>query len=346
MKTQKEDLTLWSKRLHYGLRAYRELLFTLAHMDSAKDEKVRKTAQLIKSDIFYEAEYRDLLLHLFHDYNEVKMSKAFLKDLVETNHIFLKMLEVYSKKNSRLMVKEKVKKKKKRKVSQKKVQKDKTPPEEIWNEIVSIVSEALQASLELPSPEEDVRVRAFDPTSEKTNDEQKMEVLRRVNGFLRQKLVVEAVALYRDARNVWSGDEDNAFGAQDIALEEELFSLNEVLMTDFPDEPPTNEPEEEVLSEEEAETTENSSRTREREFVLNEAIQKYCHPNVIKNYALLLRSYDTNSGETNHCIAKMLHRIAFDCKMHVMLFQASIFRTFQRILQDPLTNSPTVEILS
>jgi timeless len=346
MKTQKEDLTLWSKRLHYGLRAYRELLFSLEYLDSVKDEKVRKMAQLIKSDIFYEVEYRDLLLHLLHDYNEVKMSKAFLKDLIETNHIFLKMLEIYSKRNSNLMIKEKLKIRKKRKASKKKTKKDKTPPEEIWNEIVSTVSEALQGSLELPSPLEDVTVRAFDPTSEKTTDEQKMEVMRRVHHFLKQKLVAEAVALYRDARNVWFGDEDNAFGAQDILPEEELLSLNEVLLTDFPEESPIEEQNEEILSEEETEKVESSSKTREREFVFNEAILKYSHPNVVKNYALLLKTYDTNSSQTNHCIAKMLHRIAFDCKMHVMLFQVSIFRTFQRILRDPLTNSPSIEELS
>ncbi|PSN55764.1 hypothetical protein C0J52_04789 [Blattella germanica] len=32
----------------------------------------------------------------------------------------------------------------------------------------------------------------------------------------------------------------------------------------------------------------------------------------------------------------MLHRIAWDCKMPAMLFQASLFRTFQRILDSKL----------
>ncbi|CAG2183013.1 unnamed protein product, partial [Oppiella nova] len=41
----------------------------------------------------------------------------------------------------------------------------------------------------------------------------------------------------------------------------------------------------------------------------------------------------------------MLHRISFDCKMHAMLFQASVFRTFQRILADPLRDSGAVKEL-
>ena len=334
LKTQKEDLSVWSRRLHYGLRAYRELLFSLNYFYCSRDESIRQTAKGIKKQIFYEVEYRDLLLLLLHDYNESKMSKAFLKDLIETNHIFLKMLENYYKTNSRLLVREKIKKK--RKTNKKKKPKEKTPPEEIWIEIMETVSDALQGNIDLPSPEDDITVRAFDPTSDKPMDEQKMEVMRRVNHFLRQKSVVEAIALYRDARNCWSGDEDNAFGAPDILPEDELLSLNEVLLTDFPEEPTYEENEEEV--DEELVNEESNTRVREVEVQLSEVINKYCQQNVIKTFGISLKNYDKNSDETNHCLAKMLHRIGFDCKMHAMLFQLSIFKSFQRILSDPLRN--------
>ena len=49
----------------------------------------------------------------------------------------------------------------------------------------------------------------------------------------------------------------------------------------------------------------------------------------------MLRQYATNSTLTNHCIAKMFHRIAWDCKMPAMMFQASLFKIFQKILDDP-----------
>ncbi|CAG2111454.1 unnamed protein product [Medioppia subpectinata] len=343
IKTDKQAFNLWSKRLHHGIKAYREALFSLNWFDLAKEEDTRYIAKSIKKKLFYEVEYRDQLLALLHEYNEAKMTKTLLKDLIETNHLFIKLLENYYKNNSRLLIREKVRRVKK-KSTQKKTPIEKTPPEDIWNEIISTVSEALSGSLELPSPEEDISVRAFDATSEKTSDEQKMDVLRRVNNFLLDRKVVEAISLYRDARNCWTGDEDNAFGAADIAPEDELLSLNEILMTEFPNEATVEEPMDEEI-EEQTEERESRQRVREREIEFNEVIHKYCHRNVVRNYCLLLRSYETNSDETNHCLLKMLHRIAFDCKMHAMLFQASLFRTFQRILSDPLRDSSSVKEL-
>lgn len=59
---------------------------------------------------------------------------------------------------------------------------------------------------------------------------------------------------------------------------------------------------------------------------------------VVKALALLLRQFESNTIEVNHYVTKMLHRIAWTCKMPGMIFQASIFRVFQRILEskDPV----------
>lgn len=67
---------------------------------------------------------------------------------------------------------------------------------------------------------------------------------------------------------------------------------------------------------------------------------------MIKALSVLLKQYDINSDQTNHCLVKMLHRIGFDCKMHAMLFQISLFRIFQTILADPLCDSPKFNELS
>lgn len=48
---------------------------------------------------------------------------------------------------------------------------------------------------------------------------------------------------------------------------------------------------------------------------------------------ILLQQFDKNTDEVNHYVNKMLHRIAWDCKMPGMMFQASMFRVFQRILE-------------
>lgn len=55
---------------------------------------------------------------------------------------------------------------------------------------------------------------------------------------------------------------------------------------------------------------------------------------VIRAYVLLLRSYQQNSAHTNHCIVKMLHRLAHDLKMEALLFQLSLFCLFNRLLSD------------
>lgn len=54
---------------------------------------------------------------------------------------------------------------------------------------------------------------------------------------------------------------------------------------------------------------------------------------VVKALALLMQRFEDNTVEVNHYVAKLLHRIAWDCKMSGMIFQASIFRSFQRILE-------------
>lgn len=95
MQTDKKKLRLWSKRLHLALLAYRELFHTLCVMDKSPDGTVKDSAKVIKSNIFYVPEYREFVLALLVNYNELKMSDVYLKDLMETQHIFLKMLESF-----------------------------------------------------------------------------------------------------------------------------------------------------------------------------------------------------------------------------------------------------------
>lgn len=62
---------------------------------------------------------------------------------------------------------------------------------------------------------------------------------------------------------------------------------------------------------------------------------RFASASVVKAYVLLLRGYRQNSAHTNHCVAKMLHRIAYDLKMEALLFQLSVFCIFNRLLSDP-----------
>ena len=61
----------------------------------------------------------------------------------------------------------------------------------------------------------------------------------------------------------------------------------------------------------------------------------FANSTVLRAYLLLLRSYKQNSAHTNHCVVKMLHRLAHDLKMEALLFQLSLFYLFNRLLSDP-----------
>ncbi|KAK7495634.1 hypothetical protein BaRGS_00013081 [Batillaria attramentaria] len=78
----------------------------------------------------------------------------------------------------------------------------------------------------------------------------------------------------------------------------------------------------------------------EQEFDLMGYLNCYAKPEILKNYVLLAADFEKNSTHTNHCVAKMLHRIGFDMGYTGMLFQASLFRVFQRIMLGPPAKSP------
>lgn len=62
---------------------------------------------------------------------------------------------------------------------------------------------------------------------------------------------------------------------------------------------------------------------------------RFANPAVVRPYLLLLKSYSKNTPHTNHCVARMLHRVAVDLKMDGLIFQLSVFYIFNKILSDP-----------
>ena len=49
-------------------------------------------------------EYREIFLTLLRKYDETKQPQSFLRDLVESTHLFLRMLERFCKGRNNLMV--------------------------------------------------------------------------------------------------------------------------------------------------------------------------------------------------------------------------------------------------
>ena len=147
------------RRIHLALRAYHELLSTLVAMENSGEESIRHSAKVIRASIFFEPEYRELTLTLFNLYSPDKMSPGFLKDLVEANHVFLKILE-HMAKSKHLVVGKRLKKR------DAKTKKNKRPggssvasaemtqretKESKWDAVSSLVSSLLQdEDVELP----------------------------------------------------------------------------------------------------------------------------------------------------------------------------------------------------
>lgn len=69
-------------------------------------------------------------------------------------------------------------------------------------------------------------------------------------------------------------------------------------------------------------------------------------PSILRPYCWLLKHFKENKETTNHVIIKMLHRVAVDLKTPAMLFQLSLFCTFQKILCDPAANQYKVSYLT
>ncbi|XP_022243537.1 protein timeless homolog [Limulus polyphemus] len=234
MMTDKRKLVLWSRRIHLALKAYQELLMTLAVMGKSPEEAVQKSAKIIKGNIFYMVEYRDLLLTLLMNYDEVKLPRSYLKDLVETTHVFLRMLEHQSHNSSHLIVqnkKRRSRKNKNKKKAKSDITKSQQPSEDQlekeWEDVSGDLSAVLQGHKRITSD-----VTPFDAASEKSLEDQKGDAVIKIQRVLRENNAAESVALYRAARELWP--EGNVFGTSNMKPEEEFMALREIFFTSIP----------------------------------------------------------------------------------------------------------------
>lgn len=168
----KKKIPIWSRRLHMALRAYQELLFTLGAMDKYATENVRNSSKVLKGNIFYVPEYREMCLVLLQSYKEHHHSLAYLKDLVETNHIFLKLFQEYCQTNRHVVIQNKKTKRVKKKSKTKKKETNETTvstdPPVPFDEIAVEISSALQEESSLPDG-----ISPFDAASDLSMEDQK-----------------------------------------------------------------------------------------------------------------------------------------------------------------------------
>ncbi|GCB75773.1 hypothetical protein scyTo_0018261, partial [Scyliorhinus torazame] len=294
MLTDKAAASSWSRRMHLALKAYQELLNTINEMDHSKDGNLRESARVIKRNIFYIMEFRELFLTLFRKYDATKQPKSFLKDLIETTHLFIRMIEKFCKGKNNLFV---------------------------------------QGQEHLPDD-----VVPFDAALEIPVEEQRAEAMIRIQDALLAGKAAEALVLLRAAREVWP--EGDVFGSSDLRLEDESQLLRQVLFAKLLRQPVAEAEETDEFRDEEIEEEETESvRVRESEFNFLDYLKRFANAGVVKPYILLLKDYRQNSTHTNHCIIKMLHRLAYNLKMDTLLYQLSVFHLFSHILEDPAASS-------
>ncbi|KAM9321194.1 protein timeless homolog [Gastrophryne carolinensis] len=334
MLMDKKEATSWARRMHLALKSYQELLTTINEMDHSKDESVRESSKVIKNNIFYVMEYRELFLALFRKFDETKQPRSFLKDLVETTHLFLRMLERFCKGKRSIMVQNRRVKRKKKKKSSRSEEPHKSPEEleEMWKTLSETLQNCAGNSESVPED-----IVPFDAASEVPVEEQRTEALVRIQNGLLSGKAAESLALLRSAREVWP--EGDVFGSAESGLDEEIEMLRQILFADLPRSTQVEDEEEEEVVEEELEEEVTSVQVTEKEFNFLDFMKRFASSNVVKIYVLLLKNYRQNSAHTNHCVVKMLHRIAYDLKMEALLFQLSVFCVFSRILNDPAASA-------
>ncbi|KAM4740614.1 protein timeless homolog [Anableps anableps] len=329
--TDRKEATSWSHRMHLALKAYQELLLTVNEMDRSPDEGIRQSSNVIKSNIFYLMEYREIFLTLLRKYDETKQPHSYLKDLVESTHLFLRMLERFCKGRKNLIVQRKKVRRKKSQGKKKQSAQESSP--EVLEETWKIVEEELRATEFQLSASLTESIVPFDAASETPLEEQRTEAMIRVQDALLARLGPEALALLRAAREVWP--DGDVFGSSDVEPEEELDLLKQISQANLPRPSPETMAEEDddgaELEEEELESVQLS----EKEFDFLDFIKRFANPSIVRPYLLLLKSYSKNTPHTNHCVARMLHRLAVDLKMDALLFQLSVFHLFNKILNDP-----------
>ncbi|XP_038223054.1 protein timeless homolog [Zerene cesonia] len=339
IRVEKKKYHAWVRRLHLALKCYKELLNTLLVMDKSESVNVKESAKVIKSNVFYVLEYREFVLATILNYDDNKMPRSYLLDLVETVHLFLKMLEHYCKKTG-LVVQKKIRRKAKSK-KPKPRPKPQAPKPDIpqWEAVREQMAVVLTSRIDnYPPP--------FDAASDTPIDQQKEDCMKKIQKLMREQKYEDAVGTFRAAREVWP--EEGIFGVEGIQEHEELDMLETIYSTDLGVEiidnvEDDNQEDNSEYDEEDEEEEDRTTAVVETEFDFQDFVQRFCHPRVVSACASLLERYEKNAPHTNHCIVKMLHRIAWDCKRPAMMFQASMFLTFQKILGNRVAHFKELE---
>ncbi|XP_001953059.3 protein timeless homolog [Drosophila ananassae] len=341
--SDKKQARLWAKRLHVALLTFRELLQSLLALQKLKDDSnARALFDMLLNNVCYVLEYRETVLHLLMNYNEAHSTKVFLRDVVETANVFIKMMERFCQDS--VLVQDKRRggaggRRKKPPTAKSKPSAIPQPTEEElsskWAELATEVCALVAAELEI---QEDELPVPFDAASEKSIDDQREDCMIRINKLLRSEKLDQAVALLRAAREVWP--ENEVFGAISAAPEDELLLLREIFMHNITTvEPQEMENGHEDCQDEDEEDDEleneefgdQDNGLTEKTFKFDDFARRLLHPKIVRACTVVLTDWASIPTRSLKAAVTILHRIAYGCKCSGMLFQAKLFRIFQQV---------------
>ena len=319
------------KRLHFAIKAYQEILQNLSLMIISNDTKVKEISGVIQSIIFYQQEYRELPTLLLKQFTARVFTKSYLTDLIECAHLYIRMLDTYTKSNTLIVQQTKKKAKKKKTISKKKKNMlSEREMLEMWEgDIEKDVLNILSAANISTS-----NARPFDGSLDYSMEQQRVLCKHNIQDLLKSGSFKEAVALYKAAQEVWPSSP--SFGMPDMAIIDELNVIKSIFLSEEKIPEIMSRDNDDESNPHESESTSSEMHTvSEHKFQSTDYLMLYARPGIVKCYCYLLDFFETNSSATNHAVVKMLYRIASKIAMIPLMFQISFFTTLKRILAAP-----------
>eukprot|EP00039_Didymoeca_costata_P007369 m.99017 g.99017 ORF g.99017 m.99017 type:complete len:1397 (+) comp13660_c0_seq1:142-4332(+) len=122
---------LWSQRLHHALRAFHEILVNLDELHRSPNVDQRDFAVSTLADLFYEYEFLEMLPRIVKAYKPAKQTDGFIRDLILTIHLILRMVRALQKSDAfKLFMQKKRRKKRTAKAKEGQEGQTKKPAEE------------------------------------------------------------------------------------------------------------------------------------------------------------------------------------------------------------------------
>uniref|UniRef100_A0A1B0CF68 Putative dna topoisomerase i-interacting protein n=1 Tax=Lutzomyia longipalpis TaxID=7200 RepID=A0A1B0CF68_LUTLO len=321
---EKKNFRPLAKKLHVRMLAFRECLLTLCAMQKVNDDANQCLFKQIQNNIFYVMEFREIVLQSLLHFKETQVTKSYLIDIIQMAHLYLKMFEKFC----RGTVFVQCPKSKGRKKSKKPKNAPKKRVIKSWGEIRGEVHEKL--TMELPK---DDSIIPFDATSNVPIDDQSENCMKTIFSLLHSENYERAVMYLRAAREVWP---NAAFGEEDATTDDDLEILKTIYLANLEHNPENeNENEDDDEGNESEVDEENYTNFTEKQFNFDDYAKRLLNPKIIRLCVLVLFEWRTLSANALFSAVSVLHYIAVKFKMPEMLYQASLFRVFQEVLNAP-----------